>query len=108
MTWSTPVLMFLYPLAIVLILVALASPLFDRAPVVYRWALGLTLIPACFDLVGSLPPFFQRWGGRRWLTAWAGQHLPLFTSGFAWLPFAVVGTVIGLAVWQYQRYNTGK
>lgn len=107
-TWSTPVLMFLYPLAIVLILVALASPLFERAPVVYRWALGLTVIPACFDLVGSLPPLFRQWGGCRWLTAWAGQHLPLFTSGFAWLPFAVVGTVIGLAAWRYQRYNAGK
>lgn len=107
-TWSTPVLMFLYPLAIVLICVALASPLFGRAPVVYRWALGLTVIPAFFALVGNVPSALQGWPVSRLLTSWAEQHLPLFATGFAWLPFALVGTAIGLAVRQYQRYNAGK
>lgn len=107
-TWSTPVLMFLYPLAIVLICVALASPLFGRAPVVYRWALGLTVIPAFFALVGNVPLALQGWPVSRLLTSWAEQHLPLFATGFAWLPFALVGTAIGLAVRQYQRYNAGK
>lgn len=105
--WSTPVLMFLYPLAIALILVAILSPLFKNNAWVYRWTLGLTVIPALCDMVNALPPVLRNAGVNQIIIS-AAKHLPLFAAGFAWLPFAVVGFVIGLVAWQYQRYNTSK
>lgn len=35
--WSTPVLMFLYPLAITLIILGITSPFFNNDPLVYRF-----------------------------------------------------------------------
>lgn len=102
--WSTPVLMFLYPLAIVLILVAILSPLFKNNPWVYRWTLGLTIIPAVCDMVNALPAVLRHVKVNQVIINAAG-HLPLFGAGFAWLPFALVGFIIGLGAWKYQRYN---
>ena len=44
--WSTPMLMFLYPLAMVLILLSVASPLFKRMSAVYFFVVLLTVVPA--------------------------------------------------------------
>lgn len=105
-TWSTPVLMFLYPLAIVLILLAILSPLFKNSPLVYRWALTLTVFPAFFDLVNALPPVLWKLDFNQALVKWVGHTLPLFQLGLAWLPFSVVGFSLGLVAWWWQRYNT--
>ena len=53
--WSLPVLMFLYPLAIVLIILSLFSPFFKKDRVIYQITMALTLIPATFDLITNLP-----------------------------------------------------
>ena len=106
--WSTPVLMFLYPLAIALIILGILSPLFKNNSVVYRWTLGLTVIPAVFDMVSSLPAVLRNMPLNQGLIKWAQDYLPLFTSGFAWLPFALAGLVIGLVVWCGQRYYINK
>lgn len=106
--WSTPVLMFLYPLAIALIILGILSPLFKNNSVVYRWTLGLTVIPAVFDMVSALPAVLRNMPLNQGLIKWAQDYLPLFTSGFAWLPFALAGLVIGLVVWCGQRYYINK
>lgn len=105
-TWSAPVLMFLYPLAIVLILLAILSPLFKNNPLVYRWTLALTVFPAFFDLDNALPPVLLKLGFNQALVKWAGHTLPLFQLGLAWVPFSVVGFALGLAAWRWRRYNT--
>ncbi len=46
--WSTPMLMFLYPLSMVLILLSVASPLFHKDPVVYKFVVLFTVVPAFF------------------------------------------------------------
>ena len=48
-TYSLPVLMFLYPLAIVLILLALFGKFFGHDRRVYAWKIGFTLLPAVYD-----------------------------------------------------------
>ena len=48
-TYSLPVLMFLYPLAIVLILLALFGKFFGHDRRVYAWTIGFTLLPAVYD-----------------------------------------------------------
>lgn len=94
-TWSTPVLMFLYPLAITLTLLGITSPLFKTDPIVYRVTTGLTLIPAIFDLVNHLPAVLQKTAVTQAMVGIAHQYFPLFSLGFSWIPFAVVGFIIG-------------
>ncbi len=54
-SWSTPMLMFLYPLAITLIILSIASPLFGSDPIVYRTTTVFTIIPALIDALNSAP-----------------------------------------------------
>ena len=54
-TYAVPVLMFLYPLAITLILLALLGHFFDHDRAVYAWVTGLTLVAAFYDLLRTLP-----------------------------------------------------
>ncbi|WP_262336012.1 branched-chain amino acid transport system II carrier protein, partial [Lactiplantibacillus plantarum] len=53
--WSTPVLMFLYPLAMALIFLSILSPLFHKSSVVYVWVVVFTVVPAVFDMVAAFP-----------------------------------------------------
>ena len=48
---TLPVLMFLYPLAITLILLALTGDLFNHDKVVYQSVIAFTLIAVIFDLI---------------------------------------------------------
>jgi len=52
---SIPFLMFLYPLAVVLILLALSSNLFHKTPFVYSVTIYTTFPFACLELIKSLP-----------------------------------------------------
>ena len=60
--YSLPVLMFLYPLAITLILLALIGKVFDHDRVVYVCVTGFTCVAAAFDLFKSLPAAIQPQG----------------------------------------------
>ncbi|WP_125982722.1 branched-chain amino acid transport system II carrier protein [Loigolactobacillus iwatensis] len=94
--WSTPVLMFLYPLAITLIILAILSPLFKQSSFIYRVTTIFTLIPAIFDMIHALPPLLAQTAFARSMTAFATHYLPLFKLGFDWIPFAAVGFLIGI------------
>src|SRR5690606_13733971 len=56
---SIPVLMFLHPLAITLIVLSLLSPVIHKENTVYRWTTILTAIAAFFDLCKALPQSLQ-------------------------------------------------
>ncbi|RRK11227.1 branched-chain amino acid transport system II carrier protein [Lactiplantibacillus garii] len=100
--WSTPMLMFLYPLAITLIILSIASPLFRHDPVVYRWTTALTLIPACFDALGSAPAVITRLGWVQGLLAFDDKYFPLAKIGLDWALPALIGLMIGLS-WHVVR-----
>lgn len=96
--WSTPILMFLYPLAMTLIILGLLSPLFKQDRLVYRMTTGFTLIPAFFDMLNALPAGLH---GSRLLQALLGfaqQYFPFFNLGFGWLTFALAGLILGLII----------
>ena len=100
--WSAPVLMFLYPLAIVLILLALGGGLFDNDRRVYVLTVACTFVGAVYDLLRSLPA-----GARSFLhldtpLAVVGRVLPLSGYGLGWLCPAAVGLVAGI-VWHLVR-----
>ncbi len=96
--FAIPVLMFLYPLAIVLILLALSSSLFNNKQAVYASAMFLTFFVSLIDgykaLVISIP------GAQLSLLDTVEQLfsdvLPLYDIGLGWILPAVIGVVIGL------------
>ena len=98
LAYSTPVLMFLYPLSIVLILPTLGGRLFGNHPAVLRWTIGCTMVAAVFDLLRTLPTQAQAALHLEPVVALAETWLPLCKQGFGWVCPAVLGLVIGLVL----------
>lgn len=74
--WSTPVLMFLYPLAIALIFCGLTSKFFNNDPAVYKFAVYFTIIPAIFDGLNAAPSIISNTAFAKAALAFAGRYLP--------------------------------
>ncbi|MFJ8246778.1 branched-chain amino acid transport system II carrier protein [Peribacillus asahii] len=96
--YAVPVLMLLYPLAIVLILLTLCSSLFGHKQSVYAAAIFFTFCVSFFDgynsLVDSLPgaslSLFES------IKLFYMDHLPLYDIGLGWILPALVSVAIGL------------
>lgn len=95
--WSTPMLMFLYPLSMVLILLSVFSPLFKKDGVVYFFAILFTVVPAVGDMVVAFPAVVSQ-SGFGLAVAALRSKLPLASMGLSWLVPALVGLAIGLVV----------
>lgn len=96
--WCVPLLMFVYPLAITLILLALTEKWFGASRAVYVSTTAFTLIAAGLDFLGTLSGMIP---GNTFLTAvteFAGQYIPLFHLGMGWVVPACVGFVLGLGI----------
>lgn len=91
-TYSIPVLMFLYPLAIVLIILAFVSPLFKHDRLVYVSAIAVTFLIAIIDglktLTGSLGVENPAW--LQAIIDFYASVLPLYNDGLGWLLPAVI------------------
>lgn len=95
--YSLPVLMFLYPLSITLILLACEQKGFGGDSRVYLSTTAFTLAAAVFDFLKALPqgvkalchldPLIQ-----------LGGRLPFASLGFGWVCPALLGFALGLAV----------
>ena len=96
--YSLPVLMFLYPLAITLILLTLFGGLFGNDRRVYAWATGFTLAAAVFDFIKALPAGARGALHLDGLVALAVRVLPFFSRGRGWLVPAAAGLAVGLAL----------
>lgn len=95
--FSIPGLRFLYPVGIVLIFLCLFGGCFQYTPLVFKTAMGFTLVFALLEGAAALPAqigekiiFLQ---GVRIL---AGK-MPLAALGLGWLLPALFGTALGLA-----------
>lgn len=93
---SIPVLMFLYPLAITLILLALLNPVIGKDKYIYSWTTGFTFIAAIFDLLQALPDNFKGNTIIKELIEFAHLYIPAFNYGFGWLLPAFLGFIIGV------------
>ena len=90
---TVPVLMFVYPLIISLILLIFLDKTFGGRQCVYAWTTAATFIMALVDglrTAGWLPEGLQSV-----LADW----VPLYSIGLGWLPFAAAGFCAGL-VWK--------
>ncbi|MGX6993723.1 branched-chain amino acid transport system II carrier protein [Vagococcus penaei] len=100
---SIPVLMFIYPLAMTLILMSLGAHIFDRRPVIYRTVTLFTLVASSIDCINALPKtFIQRYPILMNILSFADHYLPLFRLGLSWVPFACLGLLVGLIISHYQ------
>ncbi|WP_186564631.1 branched-chain amino acid transport system II carrier protein [Lawsonibacter celer] len=94
--YSLPVLLFLYPLAITLILLALFGRLWGNDPLVYRLVTVFTLAAAIFDLFQALPAGTRAFLRLDRLVAAAERILPFFSLGLGWICPALLGLGAGL------------
>ena len=102
-SWSKPVLLFLYPLAITLILLTLFGRLFGNDGRVYRWVPGFTAAAAAVDFINALPGQVLS-ALRLEKTAEAVRDfLPFAENGFGWICPALLGLVIGIFYCAYKK-----
>ena len=93
--FSAPVLMFLYPLSIVLIALTFSDPLFGGKRIVYQFTMTFTAAGAVFDFLRALPETISSLPGIDGITKTAAAILPFSGQGFGWVCPAVAGFVIG-------------
>ena len=92
--YSLPVLMFLYPLSITLILLALFGKFFDHDRAVYVSVTVFTCIAALFDLLKTLPEALRPAA----LVEVGRKILPWFDLNLGWVVPAIIGLILGLVI----------
>lgn len=99
-TYAVPVLVFLYPLAIVLILFVLAAPIYkDRRPVIaiaVLFTFFVSIIDGYNSLIASVPGAKVGWLSS--IASFFNDYLPLYSIGLGWIFPALVGGVIGFII----------
>lgn len=106
--YCVPVLMFIYPLAMTLILLALFEKRFDKSRSVYIWTTVFTLIAALFDFAGTLASTLKGSGIANTsaldaFAAFGGKILPFSSIGLGWVCPAVVGFIIGCVIYRSSK-----
>ena len=91
-------LMFLYPLAITLILLALTGGLFEHDRAVYVSVTAFTCFAALFDLLKTLPDEVRSSMHLDAAVGFAQKIFPWFDLNFGWVLPAVIGFVIGMVI----------
>ena len=95
---SLPVLMFLYPLTITLILLSLFGRFFGYDRAVFGWTTGMALIAALYDLLVALPaPLYSALGGDA-VQSFVTGVLPFASLGLGWVCPSLLGFAIGLVI----------
>lgn len=90
---AIPVLVFLYPLTVALIILTFLNDAYKGSPVVHRTATLFTAFPALYDGLHALkltPPALDAFM----------KSLPLAQHGLAWLPIFGVGLLVGVVIWK--------
>lgn len=88
--YSVPVLMLLYPLAIVLIALAMSEKFFGGAREVYVGAITAAFLAAVFDFIAALPFGID--------VSFAGKFLPFYKLGLGWVVPSIIGSIAGLII----------
>lgn len=96
--YSVPVLMFLYPLAIALILLALLSPLFRDRQCVYLLTIIFTLFDAVADFLNALPKEVTSQPAVQGILGFYQKFVPFFGIGMGWIVPMLAGLVIGFII----------
>ncbi|WP_236785338.1 branched-chain amino acid transport system II carrier protein [Anaerococcus ihuae] len=95
---SIPVLMYLYPLAIVLIFLSLAYPIIGKNRRIFTLTILFTGIFSIFDFLKALPKNISNTNSISKIVGFAKDYLPAFKLGFGWFVPAVVGFILALII----------
>ncbi|MGM8213593.1 branched-chain amino acid transport system II carrier protein [Virgibacillus sp. W0430] len=102
--YSIPVLMFLYPLAIVLILLTFLSPLFYHAQIVYVTTITVTVLISIIDGLKTFCSIFEMeyFGWMTPIINFYDNVLPLYSDGLGWILPALAAIIItgGITKWK--------
>ncbi len=104
-SYSVPVLMFLYPLAITLILLALTGDVFEHNRTVYKSVIAFTLMAAVFDLFKTLPANLYDVLYAEKVVSLARKILPFFDLNLGWLVPSLTGLALGLLIRFVKKEN---
>ena len=96
--YSLPVLMFLYPLTITIILLALCGKLFNHDKKVYVSVTTFTFIAAIFDLIKTLPTNLIEQFHLTGMIELARNILPWYDLNLGWVVPALIGLILGLMI----------
>ncbi|MDQ0429007.1 LIVCS family branched-chain amino acid:cation transporter [Planomicrobium stackebrandtii] len=88
---SLPVLLAIYPVAIVLVILSFFDRVFYRKPFVYVIALTATAVISIFDALRSTGIEFEQVDSFL-------RHLLFFEQGIGWVLPAVIGTLVGIVI----------
>ena len=106
--YSLPVLMFLYPLAITLILLALSGKLFAHDRAVYVSVTAFTCAAAVFDLIKTLPEGLRSSLHLDGAIGFAETVLPWFHLNLGWVVPAALGFALGMLLRAVRSRNRAK
>ena len=95
---SLPVLMFIYPISIVLIFLSIVSIFIGKRKLVYQVSLGITGVFALLDFLKAAPDFISKSKFVSALLEFASDNLLGFDIGFAWFIPAVLAFVIAVII----------
>lgn len=105
--YSLPVLMFLYPPTIALILLAIFGRFFQHDRRVYVSVTAFTCVAALLDFLKTLPQGIQDLLHVEGLLKLANQTLPFFSINLGWVLPALVGLMLGLGLHFADRGKNG-
>lgn len=92
---SLPVLLFLHPLAIVLIVLTFLSPLFHNKKIVYQMAILFTFVVSLFDGLHEAPDVIKNFVLFDYPYRFFHSFLPFGEIQMDWILPAILGTAIG-------------
>lgn len=106
--YCVPVLMFIYPLAITIIILALTSKLWKDKKSVYIWTSAFALLAAVFDFTNTLSGTLQGSGITNTalldgITSVGEKILPFFDIGLGWILPTAIGFIVGLLIKEKQN-----
>jgi len=107
--YSLPVLMFLYPLAIAIIILAFTSPLFKHKQIVYILTIIVTFLVSIIDGIKTLCETLEI-DYYNWLAPIINtyeKYLPMYEEGLGWfVPFMIILIILTIIIRIFGFKNT--
>lgn len=107
-SYAIPALMFLYPLAITLILLAVFGNFFGHSKYVYGYVTGFTFIAAIFDFFAALPNCASNFPHICAITDCVYKILPFSEYGLGWIFPAFCGLAAGIVITKQKKNVSNK
>lgn len=101
--YSIPVLMLLYPLAMMLIFLNLFGRYFNYDRAVFVSVTAFTFAAAIFDFINNLPAALAASLHLDVLLSFAARLLPFFNEGLGWVCPSLIGLVVGIIVMKAKK-----